>query len=59
MMVNGPWQIPTIKTDVPDLKWSVATLPVDAQGASILGGENTAIVAGGKNVDAMVLACLD
>ena len=52
MMVNGPWQIPTIKTDVPDLKWSVATLPVDAQGASILGGENTAIVAGGKNVDA-------
>ncbi len=52
MMVNGPWQIPTIKTDVPDLKWSVATLPVDAQGASILGGENTAIVAGSKNVDA-------
>jgi multiple sugar transport system substrate-binding protein len=52
MMVNGPWQIPALKADVPDLKWSVATLPIEAQGASILGGENTAIVAGGSNVDA-------
>lgn len=52
MMVNGPWQIPALKADVPDLKWSVATLPTEAQGASILGGENTAIVAGSPNVDA-------
>jgi multiple sugar transport system substrate-binding protein len=52
MMVNGPWQIPALKADVPDLKWSVATLPVEAQGASILGGENTAIVAGSPNIDA-------
>ncbi len=52
MMVNGPWQIPALKKDVPNLKWSVATLPVEAQGASILGGENTAIVAGGSNIDA-------
>jgi multiple sugar transport system substrate-binding protein len=52
MMVNGPWQIPALKADVPDLKWSVATLPVEAQGASILGGENTAIVAGSSNIDA-------
>ena len=52
MMVNGPWQIPVIRADTPDLKWTVATLPVETQGASILGGENAAIVAGSPNVDA-------
>lgn len=52
MMVNGPWQIPTIRKDKPDLKWQVTTLPKDKQGASILGGENMAIVKGGKNIDA-------
>jgi len=52
MMVNGPWQIPVLKQEAPDLKWEVVTLPVDKQGASILGGENYSIVKGGKNVDA-------
>jgi len=52
MMINGPWQIPTLKKDSPDLKWSVATLPLEKQAASILGGENTAIIAGGPNIDA-------
>jgi multiple sugar transport system substrate-binding protein len=52
MMINGPWQIPTLKKDNPDLKWQVVTLPQDKQGASILGGENMAIVKGGKNIDA-------
>jgi multiple sugar transport system substrate-binding protein len=52
MMVNGPWQIPVVKEAAPDLKWDVVTLPVDKQGASILGGENYSIVKGGKNVDA-------
>jgi multiple sugar transport system substrate-binding protein len=52
MMINGPWQIPTLKKDSPDLKWQVVTLPKDKQGASILGGENMSIVKGGKNVDA-------
>ena len=27
LMVNGPWQIPTLKADKPDLKYQVATLP--------------------------------
>jgi ABC-type glycerol-3-phosphate transport system substrate-binding protein len=27
LMVNGPWQIPTIKAEKPKLKWQVATLP--------------------------------
>jgi multiple sugar transport system substrate-binding protein len=52
MMINGPWQIPTLKRDNPDLKWQVVTLPQDKQGASILGGENMAIVKGGKNIEA-------
>jgi len=52
MMVNGPWQIPTLKKDVPNLKWNVVTLPVDKQGASILGGENYTIVKSSKVVDA-------
>jgi multiple sugar transport system substrate-binding protein len=52
MMVNGPWQIPVLKKDSPDLKWEVATLPQQAQGASILGGENVALIKGGQNLDA-------
>ena len=52
MMVNGPWQIPTLKRDNPDLAWDVATLPEEKQGASILGGENQAIVKDTKNLDA-------
>jgi len=52
MMVNGPWQIPALRTDTPDLKWSVAVLPQESQAASILGGENAALIAGGSNIDA-------
>lgn len=52
MMVNGPWQIPVLNEQSPDLEWNVATLPEQKQGASILGGENTAIIKGSQNVDA-------
>ncbi|MEA2595918.1 MAG: multiple sugar transport system substrate-binding protein [Thermomicrobiales bacterium] len=52
MMINGPWQIPVLEAESPDLNWNVVTLPIDKQGASILGGENYSIVKGGKNVDA-------
>ena len=51
MMVNGPWQIPVLKEQSPDLKWEVSTLPKDKQGASILGGENMAIVKDTKYLD--------
>jgi multiple sugar transport system substrate-binding protein len=53
MMINGPWQVPTLKSDAPDLKWSVALIPKDAKYASCLGGENWGVV-NGKNVDATV-----
>jgi multiple sugar transport system substrate-binding protein len=52
MMVNGPWQIPVIEDESPDLEWEVATLPKQQQGASVLGGENLAITASSKNIDA-------
>jgi multiple sugar transport system substrate-binding protein len=51
MMINGPWQIPVLKEESPDLKWEVATLPGDKQKASILGGENYSIIEGSSNVD--------
>jgi multiple sugar transport system substrate-binding protein len=51
MMVNGPWQIPVIKEEAPALDWDVAVLPEGEESASILGGENLAIISGKENVD--------
>ena len=48
MMVNGPWQVPTMREQAPDLKWNVALIPADTQNASVLGGENFAVIAGGE-----------
>ncbi|MBP5600539.1 MAG: extracellular solute-binding protein [Lachnospiraceae bacterium] len=48
MMINGTWQIPTMREEVPDLKWNVAAIPQDKQQASGLGGENYAVIAGGN-----------
>ncbi|MGO4269979.1 ABC transporter substrate-binding protein [Paenibacillus sp. TAF58] len=50
IMVNGPWQIPELKTSAPDLKYGVALLPKGEKNASVLGGENLGVV-NGKNVD--------
>ena len=48
MMINGTWQVPTMREDVPDLNWGVAPIPIDAQPVSGLGGENYAVIAGGN-----------
>lgn len=42
MMINGPWQMPTIQEHAPDLDYGVAVLPALKEGgsASILGGES-------------------
>ena len=53
MMINGTWQIPTMREEVPDLNWKVAPIPQDQEQASGLGGENYAVIAGG-NEDAAV-----
>lgn len=44
MMVNGPWQVPTMRSEAPDLNWNVALIPKDEVYASDLGGENFAII---------------
>ena len=48
MMINGTWQIPTMREEVPDLNWNVAPIPQDKEQASGLGGENYAVIAGGN-----------
>ena len=48
MMVNGPWQIPTMQSEAPDLNWKVTLIPKDTEYASVLGGENYAVINGGN-----------
>lgn len=48
MMINGTWQVPTMREQVPDLNWDVAPIPMDKQQASGLGGENYSVIAGGN-----------
>lgn len=48
MMENGPWQIPTMQEQAPDLNWKVTLIPKDSEYASVLGGENYAVVKGGN-----------
>ena len=52
MMINGPWQIPVLKQDSPDVHWNVSVLPKQTESASILGGENYSITAGSEHIDA-------
>lgn len=48
MQQNGPWQIPGIEKDAPDLNYGVTVLPKKSadsdQATSILGGENMGVV---------------
>lgn len=53
MMVNGPWQIPTMQKEAPDLKWKVTLIPKDSVYASCLGGENYAVIKGGNTEGAL------
>jgi len=48
MMENGPWQIPTMQSQAKDLNWGVTLLSKDEEYASVLGGENYAVVKGGN-----------
>lgn len=52
MMVNGCWQIPTMRSEAPDVNWGVTLIPMcdDGAYASVIGGENYAVIEGG-NVD--------
>jgi multiple sugar transport system substrate-binding protein len=46
MMLNGPWNVETVKTDAPKMNFAIAQIPKDAQYASVTGGENLGIIKG-------------
>ena len=43
MIINGPWNIGSIKRDSPEIDFGLALIPRDKQFSSVLGGENIAI----------------
>lgn len=51
MFEGGPWMVPQIKQDNPNLEFGVATMPIDKKEASVLGGENLGIIASSKNIE--------
>lgn len=53
MMINGPWQIPSIEKEATDLNWKVALIPKDKEYASVIGGENYAVIKGGNEEGAL------
>lgn len=53
MMINGPWQIPTMREEAADLNYDVALIPMDTEYASAIGGENYAVIAGGNEDGAL------
>lgn len=53
MMENGPWQIPTMQAEAPDLNWDVTLIPKDTEYSSVLGGENYAVINGGNVAGAL------
>lgn len=52
LWITGPWTIPTMKTQAPDLAWEVTLKPKFKNGAAALGGNNLAMYTAAKNQDA-------
>lgn len=50
MMMNGPWQIPTLENEASDLNWGVTYLPKNQEHVTALGGENYGVI-DGDNVE--------
>ncbi len=48
MIINGPWNIGPLKEQAPDLDFGIAKIPHEKQWASVLGGENIAILKNGQ-----------
>lgn len=53
MMINGPWQIPTMEKEAEGLNWNVAMIPKDKFAVSATGGENYAVIDGGDEEGAL------
>lgn len=53
MMINGPWQIPTMEKANTEFEWKVTLIPMDQTYTSAIGGENYAIIEGGNEEGAL------
>ncbi|UBU09951.1 ABC transporter substrate-binding protein [Nonomuraea gerenzanensis] len=51
MTISGPWDVPTIKEQFPDLDFGVAPLPYKTEPAGNIGGEDSVVFATSKNQD--------
>ncbi|WP_344485246.1 ABC transporter substrate-binding protein [Nonomuraea monospora] len=51
MTVSGPWDVPTIKEQFPDLDFGVAPLPYKTEPAGNIGGEDSVVFSTSKNPD--------
>jgi len=46
MMINGPYNLDTLRNDAPNLEFGLAQIPRDRSFATVLGGENIAVCKG-------------
>ncbi len=53
-IIDGPWMVPVFQQSYPTMKFDLATMPAGPNGqtASVIGGEDIAIMSSSKNVDA-------
>ncbi|GAA4069314.1 ABC transporter substrate-binding protein [Nonomuraea soli] len=51
MMISGPWDVPTIREQFPELDFSVAPLPYKTEPAGNIGGENAVVYKTSPNQD--------
>ncbi|TAH67257.1 MAG: ABC transporter substrate-binding protein [Anaerolineaceae bacterium] len=49
MMINGTWQVPSLREADLGFEWGVAEIPIDKQLATTIGGEDFGIGAGTKH----------
>ncbi|MGR6916972.1 ABC transporter substrate-binding protein [[Actinomadura] parvosata] len=51
MTISGPWDVPTIREQFPDLDFGVAPLPYKTEPAGNIGGEDSVVFSTSKNPD--------
>jgi ABC-type glycerol-3-phosphate transport system substrate-binding protein len=51
MTISGPWDVPTIHEQFPDIDFGVAPLPYKTEPAGNIGGEDSIVFSSSKNAD--------
>lgn len=51
MTISGPWDVPTIREQFPDLDFGVAPLPYKSEPAGNIGGEDSVVFSASPNAD--------